>query len=126
MKTNNEIDFKWRIYYGDGSTYDSRDGSVWDAPSANVQVVVNADMDTGWNAERACDYYWYDLDLAYWQAGDIFGLWDYLSRPGQKKVIFGRLIPLAEYQATLRKAMSDPELPKKAAWRQGELPEGGL
>lgn len=83
---------RWRIYYGDGSTYSDRDGSPFDAPAGNVQV-ISQEQDNGrctplsgidsnvpvdcyrWNGEAwtACQY----MDLPQY----------YLTHEGPQKVL---------------------------------------
>lgn len=107
---------RFRIYYGDGSTYD---GAVEHAPALNVQAIVQEDPHPhgtgryvihggGQRPNRVpLDYYWWDD--AMWVGGDLFGLFDYLQRPGWKKVLFGRTLPDAAYQAIITAAGDDPD-----------------
>lgn len=114
------MSFRWRIYYGDGSTYDRRDGEAWDAPAVNVQAIMVEDREHGWYCCRADDFYWYLPDEDRWYSGERFGLFDYLTQPGQRKVLFGRSIPDSEYREILDRAMSDPDLPEKTGWQAYE------
>lgn len=115
---------RWRIYYGDGSTWDAEQGA-FDAPARNVQMVAVADPDHGWYLCRSNDYYWL-LPNDTWQGGDIFGLWDYLIEPGAKRVLFGRTVPNEDFQRIFMRACYDPDIPKKTAWRPGERESGGI
>lgn len=109
---------KWRVYYGDGTTFSNEDGDVEDVPSRDVQVVVQVDTRTGWSPLYSNDYYWYDKGE--WIGGDLFGLFDYLTRPGWKKVLFGRTISHEEYQTIVRRARQDKDFPRKSAKLRGE------
>ena len=109
---------RWRIYYGDGSTYG--DGDAFAAPSQNVQLIANSDPDHGWYLCRATDYYWYLPEEDRWYCGDIFGLFDYLLQPGPRKVLFGRSIPSKEFNALVERAHNDPEIPQKTGWQPYE------
>jgi hypothetical protein len=63
---------KWKIYYGDGSTYSSSDGSPFDAPAHNVQI-ISMERDDGsapptwghdlyrWDGKRWVGCNWQDL-----------------------------------------------------------------
>lgn len=83
----------WRVYYDDGSTFDSDDGSAYQAPALGVQVIATVP------------------DL--WHGGDIFGLWDYLAhRIAPQRVLFGRLIDNETYAAIEQRAAHDPDLPQ--------------
>jgi hypothetical protein len=100
-------EMRWRIYYGDGSTYDSRDGAAWNAPARDCQMVAVADPDHGWFLCRSDDFYWYVAASDEWVGGDNFGLWDYLIEPGPKRVLFGRTISNAQFQAIFERACAE-------------------
>ncbi len=106
----------WRIYYSD-STFDSTDGSPYDAPGRGVQCLLSYEDDVGVLFHRGTDFYWWD---GQWFGGDIFGLYDYLAKPGPKTVKFGEIIDHKKYQAILKRALADPDLPQKSAWRPEE------
>ena len=108
----------WRIYYGDGSTLDGVD--PFSVPGLDVQAIVQADPDVGRYVLHHCDFYWWVLEDQQWHQGDHFGLWDYLQRPGPKKVVFGRSLDNLAYKAILARAQSDPGFPVKSASRPGE------
>jgi len=114
---------RWRIYYGDGTHYG--DSDAFAAPARNVQMVAVADPDHGWYLCRSNDFYWY-LDNDTWQGGDIFGLWDYMIEPGMKKVLFGRTVTNAEFEAILMRAYNDPDIPQKTGWRPLESANAGV
>lgn len=113
----------WTIYYGDGLTYDERDGDAYAAPARDVQMVAVADPDHGWYLCRSNDYYWYLSETDVWQGGDVFGLWDYLIEPGPKKVLFGRTVSNAEFEKILMRAYADQS---KTAWRPRERESAGV
>lgn len=110
---------RWRIYYGSGETFSSLDGAAAEAPGLDVQAIVQRDPDPhgtgrhvihggGQRPNRVpIDYYWFDNGM--WAGGDLFGLWDYLQRPGWKRVLFGRSIPDLDYQKLLMRASDDPD-----------------
>ena len=105
----------WRIYYGDGSTYD---GDPYDAPGLNVQVCMMSNADHGRYSQTRFDYYvWSDGE---WIGCDIFGLWDYLQQPGPRKVLFGRTLPNGLYQDIRRVADLDPLFDPRTAWMPNE------
>lgn len=108
----------WRIYYGDGSTFSDQDGKPEDAPCRNVQAIAQVAPDVGWYLCRSDDFYAY-LEKG-WQGLDSFGLWDYLAEPGLKIVKFGRTLHYPDYEEVLNKALNDPDLPRKSAWRKEE------
>ena len=102
----------WRIYYGDGSTYSDEDGPLEDAPSQDAQVVVqrvttnpNSIELLHGNGPRVIDFFWWDDSV--WLAGDSVGLFDYLARPGWKKVLVGRNLRTERFMAVLQRAAHD-------------------
>jgi hypothetical protein len=105
----------FRVYYGDGSTYD---GEVADAPALGVQVIVEPDARVGRVLWQRKDYYWFSD--GHWSGGDIFGLFDYLARPGMKRVLFGRSVHAATFDDILQQAIDDPDFAPKSAWRDWE------
>jgi hypothetical protein len=111
----------WRIYYGDGSTVDDT-ADPWLVPGVNVQAIVQADPDVGRYVLHHQDFYWWMPDDGQWHQGDHFGLWDYLARPGPRKVVFGRSLDNVSYKALLAEAVNDPDFPPKSALRAGEHP----
>ncbi len=75
---------RFRIYYGDGSTYS---GDPYFAPPAGVQVVAQENRKYPMSGKHA--YYW--LPESGWHACDEAGMWDHwLMYRGPKAVIFGR------------------------------------
>lgn len=77
----------WKVYYGDGSTFSDQDGSPELAPALNVQAIT--------------------CSPEVWMGGDVFGLMDYLSLPGWKRVLFGRMVTNAEYDKAVTLARND-------------------
>jgi hypothetical protein len=102
----------WVIYYSD-SEFSSEDGGPESAPARDVQVIVQSDEESGWVTQTGTDYYAWIGDR--WQGRDVFGLWDYLTGYGWKRVLFGRMITNEEYDAVMTVALNDPRLPKKTS-----------
>ena len=96
---------KWRLYYGDGTTWSPMDGTPEEAPGCNVMCVAYYDDDNRRKLAHSADYYWFDAGR--WMGGDLFGLWDYLSRPGFKIVKFGRMIGDVNYRHVMGVATND-------------------
>lgn len=98
---------QWKIYYGDGSTFSDRDGSPYDAPIVNVQVIAFAlpTSPTGFGLIHGKDVYVWDDNLANWQGTDAPGMWDYLmTRRGPKMLLFGRTLRNEDFWATVSRA----------------------
>ena len=103
---NQAHDPDWVVYYGDGSTYSSEDGSS--PPARDVQVIVQRHPEVGVELVTASDYYvWRN---GRWWGVDLFGLFDYLTRPGPKKVLFGRTIETEVYKRIIKRACEDTDL----------------
>ena len=113
---------RFQIWYGDGSTYTDEDGPAEDAPKLNVQLVLVEDRDHGRYVCTSNDFYvWDDFGgERTWQGSDQYGLWDYLSRPGSKVVLFGRNLGNAEFRSLLTRALADTYLPQKTGNHPGE------
>lgn len=105
----------WKVFYGDGSTFSSDDGSPAEAPAANVQAIAQvADIGIGRRTCSRYDFYWFDRGE--WHGSDLFGLFDYLMRESPSIVKFGRVLPRLEFEAILNRAVTDPDLLPKVAW----------
>lgn len=106
---------RWRIYYGDETSFTDADGSAFNAPALNVQAIAcktdDPKSELGFYPVFRHDFYWWDEP--FWYGGDLFGLFDYLMRPGPKKVLFGRSIPDPEHQAIVDRACESPELRRR-------------
>lgn len=109
----------WRVFYGDGSTVDDR-ADPFEVPGVDVQAIVQADDDVGRFVLHGHDFHWWEPDCQQWFGGDHFGLWDYLSRPGPRKVVFARSLPNTAYKAILARALADPDFAPKSASRPRE------
>ncbi len=99
----------WRIYYGDsnGSTYSSQDGSPFDAPGHNVQVIRTED-DNRRHLVRGKDFYCWTPKG--WVGMDWTGVvTSYYARPGTQKVLVGALMPDSdEYWQLCKRADLEP------------------
>lgn len=82
---------RWRIYYGDDTVFSSDDGTPFDAPTLNIQVIAQEDPDAtggrilihGHNV-----YFW--LDDGGWHGADRWGVDQYLFTQGiPKYLVFG-------------------------------------
>ena len=119
---------EWRIYYGDGSTYDSSQGPPASASGYNVQAIIQPDRsrpggNVGTVVLHLHDWYYYRRDSGMWCGGDLTGLLDQLlSRSPIEAVCQGRLIPRNQFDQIIARAMNDPDFPRKSARTHGERP----
>lgn len=110
---------EWMIWYGDGSRFTSEDGSPWDAPRLNVQLIATINGSLGWDLISQSDYYYFDDQIGVWFIADTFAIWDVLIRCKHPLIFFGRYISDKEYNTLIRRAID--ELPsKKSTWRNGK------
>lgn len=99
----------WRLYYGDGTTYDENDGPAEEAPAWGVVSVVTRNpydhrevisvQGTGF------DYFVYDGKE--WWGVDFVGLIDRLADRSAKVVCFGRTIDTHTYQEIIARSVED-------------------
>lgn len=112
---------RWRIYYDDGRTCDSSSSPLEHVSCDGVIVIAQEDGDVGRELLHLKDFYYWDSGK--WYGCDCYGLFDYLRRPGWKKMVAGRNTTHANYHALMDRARLDPWLPFKTARLTGELPE---
>lgn len=111
----------WRVYYDDGTTFDSRQGRPDDAPSAGVQCIVEDDPDAGRVVLNSFDWYYFHPASGMWWGSDLYGLLDkLLHRIPITGVCSGR--NCSRYREILDAAMSDPDFPPKSAKVRREVP----
>lgn len=108
----NEI--RWVVWYDDGSSFTDADGEPHEAPRWGVQVIAAYSADHGRVLNHGKDFYWRDGDE--WLGGDIVGLIDYLTRPGNKIVLVGRSVPPAQFGRILEAANRDDRLPPRSSY----------
>ncbi len=102
----------WKIYYGDGSTFSSDQGSPQDAPSWNIEIILEATHKEGVIRLSGKDYYWFDPDLDQWSAGDFMGMMDYVLRDSTVKV--ARSMKTCDFEQLFMRAVADPDFPTKS------------
>jgi len=101
----------WRIYYSDGGTFDSLDGSPHDAPSEGFICAVGYDEQGGRYIMHGWDFYRYDLDSDQWWGMDVYGLHDALRRNLVYAYKEGRTVTKTQWQRLLQMANVDPDFP---------------
>lgn len=113
----------WRIYYDDGTTFDSAQGTPYDAPADGVIAIVMP-----WNgrhrpiaarSDRNGDplagenwYFWHAGELEWWGC-DREGLFDQLKRNPRttQAVKQGRTVSVEQFAEIIRRASNDPDFP---------------
>lgn len=118
----------WRIYYGDGTEFSSEDGTAFDAPRTNVQVIAFTNPNTGkTDLLSQSDYYYYEPecnDWGWWHCSRE-GLLLHLMRAKRPLILFGSMIRTSQFNSIEAKAVKDAGR-NKGSWRRhhDELPCG--
>ena len=118
----------WRIYYDDGSTFDSRDGQPWQAPGHGVICIVQPDphppnYSVNTQVLRGHPYYWYHVEWGYWMHSDRDGALDQLTADRKNVVCAlkqGRWASYADYDAIVTRALADPDFAPKSGSSKSE------
>lgn len=103
---------RYKIYYSDGTEYDSLSGSVINA--RDVQAIVQDHPTVGKEVVTGADYFIRSKD-GRWIGVDLFGLYDWLLDSGL--VLFGRMVTAEEYREVIKRAMLERD---KTGWRPFE------
>lgn len=102
------MNLEWGVFYDNGSLYTNLDGEHWNLPRRGVQLVIEGYPSISWiKTNKRVDFYVFDpgWERPCWRTtSDMFGLWDHLSQPGQKVVLFGRFISDRHYNEICIKA----------------------
>lgn len=103
----------WRIYYADGSSFDSDDGAPEDAPTTGVLCIKQSNQMSGWILLSQGDYYlWHD---EVWWGADAPGFYQYMFKPGAKVVKFGETVPDETWNEIAGAAAADQDFGPKSS-----------
>lgn len=106
---------RWRVYYVDGKTFSHADGEPQDAPGGGVAAVAQEDDVVGVAIHHQDNFYCFDEQFGGWCGMDVFGLTQYLMKPGFKIVKLGESMVTADYLRLIDGIRKDPDLPAKSA-----------
>ena len=110
----------WAIYYGDGTKFTDIDGSPYNAPRTDVQIIAFKNNQMGWEILSQSDYYYYEENGHGWCiAADQFNVFDVLTRVKQPLILFGRWLSQDDFRRVVLKMLDDLPEPK-TLWRKGE------
>lgn len=103
----------WRIYYDDGSAFDSTQGEPHEAPSHGFILALGYDQAGTRHIMQGWDHYRFDRETNQWWGMDLFGVFDRL-RFGKEIYAYkeGRTVSKLLWQELLTKANNDPDFPK--------------
>ena len=95
---------RWIIFYTDGTTFCSKDGTPWDAPRMGVSSIasVRGDMADWYNVNQF-DFYYYEEDKGGWlEARDQYTVMLHLLRAKYPCVLFGEMLSDAEWNREIK------------------------
>ncbi len=107
------MNYKWRIYYADGSTFDDTMGEAHEAPPFGFIAALGYDEQGERYMMQMWDHYCYDIASNQWWGCDIHGLIDRLSRNLVYAYKQGRTITKKEFSDIVTRAHKDPDFPQK-------------
>lgn len=102
----------WKIFYDDGSTFSSEEGSPESAPAYGFICAIGYDETGARYIMHGWDHYHYDIDSQQWWGMDIFGLMDRLTRNKVHAYKQGRTVTKTIYSELMSKAHHDPDFPQ--------------
>ena len=120
----------WTIYYADGSTYSSKDGSPYDAPRRGVEVILATSFEAeGKNVSLLSnsDYYYWEPEVCEWGWWhcDQWGVFMHLTRAKRPLVLFGEYVDSGRFSEIEKRAVADAGNMKRHWWRGGPSSEPG-
>ena len=112
---------EWKIYYGDGSTFDSSQGGPEEAPPIDVIAVVKK-SENGFDILHLKDWYVYRTDIG-WFRCNTFGMIDQVMYFTDKVmgVKQGRVISDDAFAKISKKIHEDKDIQKQTAVRKFEI-----
>ena len=115
---------RWKIYFVDGDTFSSEDGSPNEAPLKGVAVITVEDGRCGRRVLKYCDWYRYDHDYDRWFDCTEFDVLLHLTRHGSVVARRGQYMADDAFEKILIAAHDDPFIkafspdePPHPAWR---------
>ena len=101
----------WRIYYADGSTFDSAMGEPHEAPSEGFLCAIGYDETGKRYIMHGWAIYQWDRDIRQWWGMDLLGLFDRLRRNLVYAYKEGRTVGRRDWEKTMIRANNDPDFP---------------
>lgn len=102
----------WRIYYDDGSTFDSTQGYPHHAPAMGFICAVGYEPSGSRYVMHGWDHYRWDKETGQWWGMDLFGVFDRL-RFNREIYAYkeGRTVSVATWNLLMQRAHRDPDFP---------------
>jgi len=117
---------KFKVYYErhGKEEFPTYTGDPFDTPAMGVLVIVEESKEHGRRLVTNGDYYVWDG--ARWWPTDMPGLFQYLNKPGPRRVLLGVMVDMDEWNKVMWAATNDPEFPAKTGYDFYEAkPDGG-
>ncbi len=95
----------WRVYTSSG-VFTSQDGTPFEAPRTDVQVVVQ-EKDGSYELVHGRDYFYFEPERGGWHTSDIFGAFDHLIRSKQQCLLIGRMLSDDEWRRLFARVKAD-------------------
>jgi hypothetical protein len=95
----------WRIYYTD-RVFTDQDGSPFDAPRQDVQVIAQ-EKDGSYELIHGRDYFYWEPACGGWHSCDMFGAFDHLVRADRQCLKFGRMLSDPDWRAMFARVKAD-------------------
>ena len=111
---------RWKIFYGDGSTFTDKDGRLELVPKCNVQGIAVEDDTLGRRIESSEDFYIWTPENGGWRGANHFRMAEYLMEPGYKLVLFGRTLDDMDFRKLWDRISRDTYLPPKSGFTRKE------
>lgn len=108
--------FHYRIYYEDGSIFDSEfHNHPSEANPFGVIVIAQTDPRKGREVLDGNDFYY--MRAGRWYGADLIGLLDQLGHNFDElsAIVFGRMTSRENFERLVQRACDDPELPRMSA-----------
>lgn len=103
---------EWRIYYDDGATFSSLDGTPEHAPPFGFICAIGYDETGTRYIMHGWDHYCWDKEAKQWWGMDQYGLIDRLARNLVYAYKQGRTVTKARFQEIMQAANLDPDFPQ--------------
>lgn len=99
----------WRIYYSDGSTFDSLQGEPVSAPPFGIACIVQSEPSLGRVIVSTFDFYYWVDEQQQWWGSDWSGVLDrMLHRLPVYALLQGRSVDHETFRLIMRRADQDP------------------
>jgi len=97
---------KWfKIFYTDG-VFSSEDGTPYDAPRQDVQVIAQ-ERDGDYQLSHGTDYFYFEPERGGFAGCDQFGSFDHLVRAKRQCLFIGRMLSDEEWRKLFARVKED-------------------